>query len=231
MRVVVAVLFSIATASQAAAAPVSVRFEGSVTAQFDDAPIPIGAPFSGTYTFDPETAATHNGDPTRPDFFLYNHFGDAYGGTLEIGSESYFSDQPFADGRSLIVFIYNDDRVENDRFHVTTTVGTAAAPLFGSFYIILDDSTRTALDSAKFTSGAPDLAAWESSLFGFNTANWTVHGTLSSIQLVPEPATGSLILLGLLILGHRSRQLARVRTLRPRPPLNKAMKRTVDRAA
>lgn len=208
MRISILIPFLfVVTSDVAIGSPITVKFAGEVTQLIGTAQVGVGTPVSGTYTFDSDTSPTFNGDPTRPGFFYYNHFESQYGGTLSLGGASYFTDQPMFDGRRLVILMFDNDRFENDRFILSTVLGSSGSPLSGSFDIILSDPTQQALSSPALLVGAPDLTDWGSARFSLSTATGFVLGSISEMVVIPEPSAALLVMLGMSVLSIKKASL------------------------
>ena len=115
------------------------------------------------------------------------------------------------DAADILYFIgVEDDLSGKDKYliessnNLTISNGVEVERIFWQ----LEDSTMTVLDSDLLPLAAPDLNAWDDNLLYINggprESDFTILATVTSAQLVPEPATMMLLLFGAALLRKRT---------------------------
>ena len=195
------------SAAPAMADYVIFAFEGEITSVEDDdnllgGAVTVGSPFSGSYTFD---SLTPDSDP-HPRRGLY------WDAIIEISGD--IAGIPF----SGPVGERNSIEVQND-FASTTLDGYVVRPdvdLLGldmDIIIALVDDTGAAFSTDHLPNSPPDLELFNTRHFALFDASESVplrlYGNVTSLTLVPEPAT-------LLMLGVAALMLSTGRAMRRR---------------
>lgn len=186
--------------TQAMAAPQTFSFSGYIDYVSETLPldgsVTAGVPFSGSYTFDPEGVS--DSYPDIPGVGFYD-FPDGWMG-VSIGNYEITSD-------GLGILIWND-RTSGDLYQAGDTSGFFSVGIWWSMMrLVLQDTTRTALDSDALPLYPPDVADF-GTYHGlvFHTGDHAAAMTGVVTSLVPEP--GMLALLGagaawLMVKRHR----------------------------
>lgn len=182
----------------AAAAPLTFYFEGYVTFIHDfldlNESLYPGAPFTGSYTFDP--AGATDASPDNPTVGYY-YFGAGAHMRAQIGDYEFVT-------QDLGVLIWND-RASGDRYaSVSVTPFTAAGYEWGGMSLALSDLSGMALDSDALPLGVPDLAGFPDGTYLVIEVPWHdvgIGGRLTS--LTPEPGSLALLALGAIAVCRR----------------------------
>ncbi|UCG47455.1 MAG: hypothetical protein JSU94_18450 [Phycisphaerales bacterium] len=199
-----------ALTGDALAAPVTINIEGVVAGISDYSPVRgevrIGDLITGSYTYD------SSAPDARPDIEHYGRyeFDDPWCGIeLNVGDFSFASD---AQNPSFAVSIMNDritTRQAHDIYEVQSLNNLPFAPdvPIVNISFMLYDSSAEALGSTALPATAPVLSDWPHSQLWINGEAWAgyLYGEVTSLTLVPEPAGGILLALGLPALLRRRR--------------------------
>jgi len=182
---------------------VTFAFEGEITSVRDDngllgAAVEVGTPFSGVYTFD---SATPDTDPNPRGGVYENAITDFSGLVGGIPFEG--------PGDSVNTIEIRDDWGDPPRdqyvvFIETTLVGHELETLLGLY-----DITGLPLVGTNLSSVPPDPALFEYSVFRvFDSSEQlgiSLRGDVTSLALVPEPATVIMLGLGTWLVSRRRR--------------------------
>lgn len=207
----IATLLVIATlllsAPLAQAVPVTIEIRGNITAigGYTEAipdTIYAGVTFTGTYIYN--SSAVDSGDGHH----LHN---SPYGISLSLGGYE-FKTVPTHVGK-FDMWIINDDPVNglHDYYLVRSykNVSTPSVDFAFSIEWNLWDSTYDALSSSDLPVTAPVLTDWDhnvlkiSGVYGPDLTGLTIYGTVTQVELIPEPLTGALMAMGMLFLRRR----------------------------
>ena len=209
---------SVGIASSASAVPITFAFTGEVVALSNEAvdgPIAIGDPISGQFSFE-SSAANTSTDPEQGAYASLLRVSFSFG----VYSNGY--DEP--PQRITTVVVANDRAIgipSNVRdSYLVQTQGRPGGPLLNGlelreFHFQLTDPTATAFDSLDQPLTPPPLDAFTVEDVGtsFITVGFAsagrpfsqVRGRVTSLTLVPEPGSGTLLALGLLAAARRRR--------------------------
>lgn len=186
-----AVVVLLVGAHAAPGAPLNFFFEGNITRIHDslelDESVFIGAPFRGSYTFDPTGA--HDSYPDDPNTGNY-YFGPPARLWAQIGIYEFATND-------LIMFIANDWLSGDFYEPISVTPFEAAGYQWSSMRVLLGDWTGMALNSDALPLGVPDLSDFPNDyFFGMSLpgGDLGIGGMLTS--LTPEPGTFALLALG-----------------------------------
>jgi len=182
------------------ASPVTFSFSGEVTALEEDwplePPIEIGAPFSGSFSYDPELAVDIDPDPTEGEFHLAaSILGQAGGMDFQIipGSQ---------------VIVQNRETVDSFRL---LGDGSGNGWMDGEFYFELSGGDPDAFPSDALPS-AIDFADFERAPFYYGCFSpftldtyYGIGGLITSVSIVPEPTSIMLLAAGGTLLCIRRR--------------------------
>jgi hypothetical protein len=191
----------------AQAEPITIQITGNVTSlggytEAIPSSIYAGVTFTGTYTYDSSAVDGGGG----------HHWYDApYGIDLFLGGYE-FKTAPDQVGK-FDMWIMNDLSGNGvwDYYRVCgyQNVSTPSVDFASSTEWDLGDSTHTALSSAELPVTAPILTDWDYNVlkirgaYGPDLYGLTIYGTVTQVQLIPEPLTGALMATGLLLLRRR----------------------------
>jgi hypothetical protein len=191
----------------AKAVPITIRITGNVTSlggytEAIPSSIYVGVPFNGTYTYDSSAVDSGGG----------HHWYDApYGIDLFLGGYE-FKTAPDQMGK-FDMWIINDYPVNgvHDYYRVCgyQNVSTPSVNFASSTEWDLGDSTHNALSSGALPVTAPVLTDWNSNVltisgtYGPDRHGLSIYGTVTQVQLIPEPMTGVLMVMSALLLRRR----------------------------
>ena len=177
--------------------PVTWEFAGEITSVRDDdgllgEAVPVGSPFSGSYTFESTT------EPTSPGGGFYDDALITASGTVgEVGFVGFV-------GFSNFLLVANvEPGSGSDHYQVLTPVELLGE--VAGFWLTLEDSTGTVFSSNALPVSPPRLEYFDPSEFRLsaNSEAFVVTGEITA--LVPEPGTLLLLLLGALVMRNRQR--------------------------
>lgn len=191
----------------ARAVPVTIQITGNVTSVSGSAitgAIYVNDIFTGTYTYNSDTSDSDS-SPQRGE---YRH-NSPYGIDLFIGGFEFKTDPAQTSGRFVIGI--GDNVVSNgtnDYYSVHSDQNAYTNGLWvGGISWELGDSTHTAISSTALPVTAPVLSAWNYNHVeiygGDNLHGFSIYGTVTQATLVPEPVTGILMAMGVLLLRRR----------------------------
>lgn len=212
----------LAGGNRAEAVLVNIEFGG----QFTYVPGALGPPvsvddtFTGTFQYDSDTAANPGGSASAADFYALTDFSFSSAGLSSTG---------FSTGGGSNIQMYNDLGVPNyDHFSVVPFFSGLAVPDIGTskfqFAVLrIDDTTESIFSTALDLPTSLNLNDFNSnrifSLFYYNFADGhfeSIDGSLLYLRtvstdepVVPEPATLTLIGLGLASAGVLRRRNVR----------------------
>jgi hypothetical protein len=185
--------------STVVAAMITFQFGGVITSVSDaggalGGDVNVGDPFSGTYTFDPDTP---DGEPADPSRGLYEPLGALM--TLSAGSVTVVS------GPSALHAIVVEDNWLGlrDLFLMGGYSFESGSLSVGEMEIRLSDPTQTAFDSDGLPLTPPVLTSFTTRTLIFQgRGSFDVRGELTT--LTPEPTAMLLILIaGFLVLPRK----------------------------
>jgi len=171
--------------------------------------IQVGDIFAGTYTYDSETIDSSSisgiGD--------YNH-DSPYGFDISLGGFEFKTSESHIG--QFIISVFNDYSLQTyDRYivesnlNVPLSTGLSVNRISWGLY----DSTHTAFTSTNLPTIAPDIDAWGKNTFSigcggvpFGNATFAVWGEITHAEVIPEPATGILLLTSSVLFLRRKRQ-------------------------
>jgi hypothetical protein len=162
-----------------------------------------GSTITGSYTYEPTTPDSSPSDPTQGNYW---HYASPAGIFLTIGGFN-FGTNP--DNVNFLVSIGNNAS-EQDNYLVRSyyNLPLSNGTLVGTIDWQLDDHTATALSSDALPVTKPVLGQWQTnalSIYGVEAGDdFFIDADVTSVQLVPEPATFLLLTAGVLILKRRT---------------------------
>ncbi len=178
----------------AMAAPITFGFTGVVTSVNTPLAVEfsVGESVVGNYTFESTTADADPGDVTR------GHYDNA----ITAFTATFGGDYVVAMGLDNTILVY-DGPTGND-VYIVDLVDPTADPVAGynisAFTLTLIDNDSTVFTSAAIPLTPPDLSEFENdyswSIF-FNGDNEWIDIKLTSLALIPEPGSITLLLCGL----------------------------------
>jgi len=177
----------------AAGYPVTWEFAGDVRNVGDrDGVLPesvtVGAPFSGSFTFESTTPDSEQDDPTH----------GIYEGALTSLS-GIFGDVPFASNGLFDVTVLNDTTLPDDSFIFVGSAVFLNRIVNTSFG--LTDLNATIFSSDALPLVPPSLDRLDSIVFGLNSQEEGIFIGGDVTSLVPEPGTLCLLALGALMIA------------------------------
>jgi hypothetical protein len=203
----------------ARAAPVSWQFSGVVTQSEDQGTVPLGTPFSGTFSYE----STLSPDNTTPEEADYS-FASVSEGSLTIDIGGFLGFESDASDLQLALAVLDDfEQCESftgpdvdcdgyDVFDENSVILEEGEPTGGRTVVALKlfDTSQTAVTSFALPEAAPSLALFDDphvAMFLFSPGSGPgIVGEVTA--LVPEPSTGMLVAVGIGLLGAaRSRRL------------------------
>lgn len=219
---------ALATIPIASAAPIQYSITGTIDVQFQVGPLPPGvfqgAPFEAILSYD---LATPDSQPDEPNRGIYSTNGVVNNFLLVRAGETFFRSVA-----PLTLDVGNDrdidDPISIDGFP-DDSFSLAAVPFEGNFEqpsisimrLRLYDPTRLAFDSDALPTNlnqgefvdpfSLDDPFIEISTFELDSRvhQFTVHGVIGSITVIPEPSAISLIVVVLIVYGHRVAHIKR----------------------
>jgi hypothetical protein len=216
---VVAVAVGVLCPAGADAQTVSFTFSGTITF-VDDAgtllpgDIVVGTPFSGTVTYDIANVVDHNpGSSTVGVYWFQGAAQNDFAMTVALGSHTISYDAAPALPNAIEVY-YDSYHELNYLARFPLLDGATPPGTIGDWgvSVTLDDNSATVLSSDAIPSSAPSLGNFGSDQFLFRAYNgsdtYSLYGDITTLTPVPEPATASLIAIGVLgglVVRRRSR--------------------------
>ena len=194
--------------NQAQAVPITIEITGNVTSigGYKEAvpdTIYAGVTFTGTYTYDSSTMDSGGG----------HYWHDApYGIELSLGGYE-FKTAPTHVGQ-FDMWIINDGVGNGVKdYYLVRSYENFSVPsvdfAISSIEWNLWDSTHTVLSSGALPVTAPILTDWDYNvlkihgLYGPDLTGLTIYGTVTQVELVPEPLTGILMVMGVFFFRRR----------------------------
>ena len=158
---------------------------------------------TGSYTYDTLTPDT----ATNPDIGRYWHYTSPYGVSLSAGGFVFETDPANVD---FVVEIVNGNGRDGYLFRSYNNVPLSNSVMVDHISWQLDDYSGQAMSSTLLPSTGPVLSAWPESNWlhvtgDKETSYFTISAQVTSVQVVPEPATIVLFGLGLAFLGKRNK--------------------------
>ena len=183
---------------------ITIAISGQVTSVGDPSghfggQIHIDDTITGTYTYDSATLDSYPEDTT---YAQYLNYSAMTGISLYVDGFN-FGTNP--NNVEVGVTIRNDDFGEDrytfgSNYNLPLPDGTSVQHLFW----VLSDLTGTALSSDALPLTAPDLNKWSyNSLYIGRDRDFGIFATVTSVVLVPEPATLILLAFSIAILKRR----------------------------
>jgi hypothetical protein len=187
--------------------PITIQIWGNITSlggytEVIPSSIHAGITFTGTYTYDSLASDSGGGH------YVYNA---PYGMDLFLGGYE-FKTAPDQVGK-FHMWIVNDLSSNGvwDYYSICgyQNVSTPSVNFASSTGWVLGDSTHTALSSNALPVRAPILTDWNHNVlsiegsYGPDLYGVSIYGTVTQVQLIPEPVTGILMAMGVLFLRRR----------------------------
>jgi len=163
--------------------------------------INVGSTITGYYTYDSTTLDSSPSDPTQGNYWYYSSPAGIF---LTVGGFN-FGTNP--DNVNFLVSIGNNASGQDNylvRSYNNSPLSNGA--LVGNIDWQLDDHTATVFSSDVLPVTEPVLDQWQTnvlSIYGGGADDFFIDADVTSVQLVPEPATFLLLTAGVLILKRR----------------------------
>jgi hypothetical protein len=193
---------------QLQAAPITIQISGTITSA-SGASLPSsihqGTTFMGTYTYE---SSAFDSD-TNPNQGMYQ-YDSPYGISIILGGYEFKTSSNHVGEFDII--IKNDVTMDGvvDYYTVFSTSQSIPSIDFtpGSIIWNLRDSDHTALYSDILPIAAPTLNDWNYnnlSIRAFDSLGYgiSIYGTVTQVELVPEPLTGFLLVTGIFFLQRK----------------------------
>ncbi len=155
---------------------------------------------TGTYTYD---TSTPDSNPSNPSLGRYWHYSQPCGVSVNINSFNFRTDP---DNVNFLLGISNDNGGDIYWFHSYSNSPLPDGTLVDSIAWQITDSTGTALSNDSLPTTAPNLTSWDMD-YGLHISGpprtafeFEIITNITSVVLVPEPATICLFALGGLML-------------------------------
>lgn len=193
------------------ATPITIEISGVVTSirDLEDYPydeiINIGDTFSGTYTYDSATGDSSSSNTMGS----YKH-DSPYGFDVSLGGFEFTTVESHLGEFSIRV--YNDHSLQTyDRLIIASNLNSPLSTGISVDRISWDlyDATHTAISSINLPTDAPDIDAWGNTFTigcgGGPNASFAIWGEVTHAELIPEPATLPLLVLGVMLMRMKRR--------------------------
>jgi hypothetical protein len=176
---------------------ITIAISGQVTEVADwyghlENKVHIGDTITGTYTYD--SVASGSG--------RYEYHTPPAGILLDIGGFNFRTDPSHV---SFTLIMTNNDLAGDDYYGLGSynNLPLSNGALVDDIMWQLSDETGTALTSNTLPLTAPDLTKWGGNNFAIDSlrvSGFAISGTITSAQVIPEPVTLLLLLVGSLCL-------------------------------
>ncbi len=191
---------------------VKVEITGQISYIIDDANvlggvIAIGAPITGWYAYESDTAPSI----LETSLAHYKFYSAPCGMFLEIGDLKF---ETAIQNRDVLVQIKNDYPSRGDGFYMLSSNNVAVSEMpIERISWQLDDETGEALSSLELPTDILNLTDWQYNIISIdgvktddygNKESLLIRATVTSATLVPEPTTIGLLFLGGLITLRRT---------------------------
>lgn len=213
-----ALLLALSVAGQAAATPVEYAYTGVVTSLTDAGgllagSVMVGTTFTGTFAYDDSVPDTN----ANASFGRYEHPAHVGDFSLSLGPLSVSR----ANAGTFVLGIEDNTGVGDGFLLAPPSDEVALAGIashFAGFAILFVDSSGQVFDSdvlpqalslADFDFDQPGLDFNMNLVFLAGTDSVSIDGAFTSLVLVPEPGTGSLVATGCLALAAARRRSLR----------------------
>ena len=197
---------------KAEAVPITIGLEAYVV-EFTDGDnlllgkIGVGDTISGYYTYDSNTT---DADVLSDTVGMYFHYEGDYGILLNSGDFAFRSDP---ENTEFLVSIVNNHGVfEIDNYNLISynNLDLSNGVSVGHIIWQLDDESGSALDSDALPLTAPVLSDWPDTWFHLaieggeeSGIGYFIRAEVTSVEIIPEPATAILLTLGTLFLRRK----------------------------
>ena len=164
--------------------------------------IKIGDPVTAVYSYNSSTLDSNPSDPCVGDYW---HYTAPYGISVQIGSFVFETNE---NNVRFLVEVVNNGPGPSDGYLVLSENNICSnGTLVEGITWQIDDSTQTVLSNDALPATLPNLADWGMDLglaiFGPGCDNYRIRADITSVVLIPEPATLLLLVFGIVICKRR----------------------------
>ena len=163
--------------------------------------INVGSTITGSYTYESTTPDSSPSDPTQGNYWYYSSPAGIF---LTVGGFNFGTNPDYV---NFLVSIGNNASGQDNylvRSYNNSPLSNGA--LVGNIDWQLDDHTATVFSSDVLPVTKPVLDQWQTnvlSIYGGGADDFFIDADVTSVEIVPEPATILFLTMGALILKRR----------------------------